>query len=460
MRSREFTLLTESRGVTARAPGETYVSDSDPSDILTIQNIDIISPPNAQNYETPEELLDAVAEFIPPGGTKIDDNQFVPGTGANASRAALIATVKDASGSTQYWVRFVRTIPPQGVHTMWKTLRGYKFSKGSKEESIPIKPADLVPDENSRSPMQLAKLIKNGVNQQVKGTQYEPLAPIMSQAVDLALRGQVSPIKGGAEYSRVVAKYGGEYLGPIAVIQGGVTKGDISKMLDQFGIPSLAGTTVRFPSGTTEELIDSVFTLPNGTELNVSTKIHKGGGAASSLSGIVKQMNPAIRKKYPTASNIIDILGMGSAVGGPIKAAFELGILDAKDVAAFNKIDKSSQDIKSVGSAKLRKIIQNQGYREGSDTRSDYRVFYHALAAIVNQIIIKVNAMPEFTKAMLAALNNNNYLQLVTDARETGKDLTLDYYGKFPAVFEGKPQLYNKSYFVTGQKGRLGFKLM
>ena len=225
-------------------------------------------------------------------------------------------------------------------------------------------------------------------------------------------------------------------------------------------IDTLAGSTIRFPAGTTEELIDSILTLPNGVELNVSTKIHKGGGAASSLSGIVKQMTPAIRKKFPTASKIIDILGTGSAVGGPIRAALELGILDEKDVIAFNKIDKASQDVKSVPSAKLRKIIQAQGYRDGANVRSDYRVFYHALAAIVNQIIIKVNAMPEFSKAMLAALNNNNYLQLVTDARTVGKDLTLDYYGKFPAVFEGKPQLFNKSYFVTGQKGRLGFKLV
>jgi hypothetical protein len=59
---------------------------------------------------------------------------------------------------------------------------------------------------------------------------------------------------------------------------------------------------------------------------------------------------------------------------------------------------------------------------------------------------------------MMAALNNNNYLQLVTDVRNSGKDdITIDYYGKFPAVFQGRPEIRNKSYFVTGQKCRLGF---
>jgi hypothetical protein len=463
MRSKEFlpeSVITESRGVTARDPGQTYVNDTNPGDILTVQSVDIITPPGALQFETTEEMLNAVDQSIPPGAVQIDDNKPTLGTGPGSSKAAIIATVINASKQIQCWVRYVKAIPPTGPHTLWQTLRGYKFSQGSKEESIPIKPADIILDDRPRSAMQLAKEIKVGVANQVNGTQYQALAPIMTQAVDLAVRGQTGNIKGGAEYSRVVGKYGGEYLGPIAVIQGGVTKGDIAKMMQTFKIDSLAGTTIRFPQSKEEELIDSIFTLPNGTQLNVSTKIHKGGGAASSLSGVAAQLTDEITEKFPTGSMIIDTLGTMSAVDGPLFVAQQLGILNNRDINDFNMISKSERNIRAITNPKLFKIVQGQGYLKDAEKNPAYRVFYHALTAIVNQVIKKVNAMPEFHSAMLAALNNNNYLQLVTDVRNAGKDITIDYYGKFPAVFQGRPEIRNKAYFVTGQKGRLGFKLV
>jgi hypothetical protein len=344
---------------------------------------------------------------------------------------------------------------------MWQTLRGYKFSQGSKEESIPIKPTDIIKDETPRSPQALAKAVSAGIAQQVNGTPYQNLAPIMDQAINLALSGTVAPIKGGAEYSRIVGKYGGEYLGPIAIIAGGVTKGDITKMLKAFKIESLAGTTIRFPKNAGEELIDSIFTLPNGSELNVSTKIHKGGGAASSLSGVSKQLTGKIRAKHPVGSMIIDNLGTMSAVDGPLFVAQALGILDEQDVNDILAISKSERNIRSITNPKVFKMVQAQGYQKDAEKNPAYRVLWHALTAVVNQVIGRVNVMPEFHNAMLAALNNNNYLQLVTDVRNSGKDdITIDYYGKFPAVFQGRPEIRNKAYFVTGQKGRLGFKLV
>lgn len=459
MRAKEF--LSESRGVTARDPGQTYVSNTDPSDVLTMQSVDIITPQGMPQFETAEEMLAAVDAALPAGAVKIEDNKPVMGDGQGATKAAIVATVTDTDNKTQFWVRYIRAVPPQGVHTMWQTLRGYKFSQGSKEESIPIKPTDIIKDESPRSPQSLANAVKIGIAQQVKGTPYQNLAPIMDQAVNLALTGTVAPIKGGAEYARVVGKYGGEYLGPIAVIEGGVTKGDISKMLKAFKLTTLAGTTIKFPQDAGEELIDSIFLLPNGSELNVSTKIHKGGGAASSLSGVAKQLNDKIRAKFPVGSMIIDNLGTLSAIDGPLFVAQALGILDERDVNDILSISKSERNIRSITNPKVLKMVQAQGYQKDAEKNPAYRVLWHALTAVVNQVINRANVMPEFHNAMMAALNNNNYLQLVTDVRNSGKnDITIDYYGKFPAVFQGRPEIRNKAYFVTGQKGRLGFKLI
>lgn len=456
MRFNEFKpLLTESRGVTARTAGEVYTSTTDSSDQLTIQHIDIVVPPGAKNFETSEEMLDAVNTAIPPDEVKIEDNKPT-----NSSRAAIVATVTDSEDQTQYWVRYIKEIPAAGVHGTWLTLKGYKLDQGTRTESIPIKATDIIKDDSPRTPAAVAAAVKQGIAGAVANTNHQAVVPIINTAVDLALKGQTAPIKDGAKYLNIVAKYGGEYLGPIAITQGGVISGDIKDMLTKFKLPSLSGATIVFPQNTQEELIDSILKMPNGVSINVSTKVHKGGGAASSLSGVAKQLTPAIMKKHPVGSQIIMDLGTQTSVVGPAKAALDLGIIDQADYNALLAVGKASKNIKDLKTKRLQKMTLAQGMEEGANQRDEYRVLWHALTAIVNAVITKVNPMPEFQQAMLAALNNNNYLQLITDAKPSGNDLTLSYYGKFPAVFQGKPQLRNKSYFVTGQKGRLGFKLV
>ena len=61
---RAYQFITESRGVTARTSGETYVSDTNSDDVLTIQNIDVL-PDNASGYENYEELEAALDIAIP-----------------------------------------------------------------------------------------------------------------------------------------------------------------------------------------------------------------------------------------------------------------------------------------------------------------------------------------------------------------------------------------------------------
>jgi len=445
---RAFELL-ESRGVTARAPGETYVSDTDPSDILTIQDITVLPNEGGDSYEDMDQMMQAVDSVIPDTNTRVDDNKPNSGT-----RAAIIASVTDSNNQPQYWVRYIRAIPPQGVHTMWKTLKGYKFSKGAEQESVPIKPSDLVPDENYRSATELAQQIKAGTKD------LGELGEVMEMAVDQALAGTSQPIPGGNKYYNVLQKYGGEYLGPIALMSkpSSVT-GDTAEMMRQFGLNNFAGARVMFPQDTAMELIDSVIMTQDGRSIQVSSKISTSGGAASSLSGIYKQMTPEIKQRFPEGAKIIELLATESSVNGPLKVARMLNVIDNNDIQAMANLDKRTQNIGDLQSERLQQMTQAQGVAAGTQDRPDYRVFWHALTAVMNAVIPVVNASEEFKNAMLEVLNNNEYVQLVTKANQQGEAVTMQYYTKFPAVFKGAPQLVNKTYFATGQKGRIGFKL-
>lgn len=444
---RAFELL-ESRGVTARAPGETYVSDTDPSDILTIQDITVL-PAEGDSYEDMDQMMQAVDSAIPDTNTRIDDNKPNSGT-----KAVILATVSDKDGKGQTHVRYIRAIPPQGVHTMWKTLNGYKFSKGAEQESIPIKPSDLVPDENYRSATELAQQIKTGSND------LGELGEVMEMAVDQALAGTNQPIPGGDKYYNVLQKYGGEYLGPIALMSkpNSVT-GDTAKMMQQFGLNNFAGSRVMFPQDTAMELIDSVIMTQDGRSIQISSKISTSGGAASSLSGVYKQMTPEIEQRFPEGANIVKLLATESSVNGPLKVARMFNIIDDSDIQAMANLDKRTQNIGDLQSERLQQMTQQQGVANGTQERPDYRVFWHTLTAVMNAIIPVVNANENFKNAMLEVLNNNEYVQLVTKAVKQGDAVSMQYYTKFPAVFKGAPQLVNKTYFATGQKGRIGFKL-
>lgn len=517
MRYSDFKLV-ESRGVTARGAGEVYVNVSDPDKTLAIQQIYVISPantntpnkpslstayinqlktefeknPDAANatviinkstfanlkdltsagipmlsdmankelasrnvagaFETAEDMLAAVDENIPAGATKVEDNKS-----SFKTRAAIIAHTINQDSEDEWHVRYVEKIPPTGVHGLWKTFNGYQYAKSAKQENVPIKPADIILDDTPRTSVELAREVKNNVSKKLSGTKEEVLINPIHDAVDQALSGTTNPIQMPKEFVTVVAKYAGEYLGPISVASGKNTNGDIKKMLDVLNVPTLAGTRVVFPRSKSEELIDSIFILPNGTRLGVSTKMKQGSGAASSLSGVAKLLNEEIEQKYPTGSQIIKLLGRESAIDGPLQVAKMYDIIDDNDIDAFKKLNKNSRNILDLQSSRLQNLTKKQNTRDVNDP--SYRVFFHTLTAITNEMVMRVNKNTEFTDTMLAALNNNNYLQLLTESKQSGQGVIFNYFGKFPIVFAGKPQLENKTYFSTGQKGRIGFKL-
>lgn len=528
MRYSDFKLV-ESRGVTARNAGEVYVSTSNPDNTLTIQQIYVVAPDlnaapskasistgyidtlktqftknpdskaakdiidrstapqlkdlsaagipvlsdlarqalgsrrTAGAFDSVQEMLDAVDQNIPQGAVKVEDNKPTA-----KSRAAIIAHTINQDNEDEWHVRYVEKIPAAGVHGLWKTFNGYQYAKAAKQENVPIKPADLIPDDNPRSMDQLITELKTNLERKLAGTEYSDLIQILSTAIDLAAQGAIEIIPNSADYANVISKYGGEFLGIIALAKGGVRKGDIEKMLNAMNMDSLVGSEVIFPPNKAQELIDSFLITPNGTQLGISTKIHEGGGAASSLSGVAKLINADIARKFPKGAKIIRLLGTAAAGSkdptqapnlGIVIAAKEYGLINDEDISSLANIDPGATDIEVITAPNLKRMTKSQGIDPRTINNPSYRVWYHALAAIANDLIITVNKDQEFKDAMMAALNNNNYLQMLTDVRKRGDGITIDYYGKFPLVFKGSPVLSNKVYFATGQKGRIGFKL-
>ena len=441
--------ISESRGVTGRAPGDKYVSAANPNDVLTMVDVKVIAPDEGA-YGSAEELENAIETVLPAGANVIQDNKP-----SSSSLAAIVAELTDPAGNPQFWIRYIQRVPDQGVDKLWKTLRGYKYGKGAAEESLPIKPTDLVNDEQFKTPANLEKEITRNLTTALGGSNAD-LIPVMQDAMKQARAGTEQPIPGAAPYYNVLVKYGGEYLGPMALIDGNNQKGNTPEALDAYGLKTLKGSTVMFPQDSAFALVDSFIKAPNGQEIGISSKAHTGGGAASSLNGVSNQLTDEIRAEFPQGSEIIDILGTTPARVGPLRVAKMYGLINDKDIQEIATMSKKTQDPAELRSPRLRKLLAKV---KPDTSKPGYRVYYHLLAGIVETIIPLVNAEPEFKGAMIAALNNNKFLQLMAKGKKSGNDVILDYYTKFPAVYEGAPKLSNKGYYSTGQNGRLGFKL-
>ncbi len=443
--------VIESRGVTARVAGERYINDKDTNDYRVIQSIKVINPPKTPAYKTPEELQAAIKDYLPKNAKVVNDNKQ-----GSDLRAAIIVKVATPADDEEYWIRYIKAVPPTGVHHMWQTLRGYSYDNPrSASEKIKLKPSDLIKDESPKNLKQLAIEIMSSV----EAMGDEELTDAMRQAVGHAVKGEDIQIKNAVKFATAISKYAGEYLGAMVLMSGKLIKGDIKKAMDALDIKTLKGSKITFPQARLQELYDSTLTTSDGKILQISTKMHKTG-SGSSLSGVVKQLNDDIELKNPKGAKILRMLGGEiSGEAGVFKAAQEYKILSSSDIKEMLSMDKGSKDPNIIKSSRLKQLFANQKVTAGAPKRFGYTIRRHLMAAIANQTVKTINTDDEVLKTLMLALNNNNYLQVVTETSIAGKDVTMKFYTKYPTEFSGKPQLQNIAFWSTGEQGRIAFAL-
>lgn len=444
-------IIDESRGVTARLAGEKYINDKDPNDYRIIQSIDVINPEDAPAFNTVEELMDAIHKKLPPNAKMIYDNKI----GADL-KAAIIAKVSTPSNDVEYWVRFIKAVPPTGVHKLWQTLRGFSYDNPrSASEKIKLKPSDLIKDEKPRNLNELSTDIKKSIEE----LGDVELTNAMTQAIDQAVKGDNIIIKDSVKYATAISKYAGEYLGAMLLMSGKLVDGDIKKAMSSLGISSLKNSKITFPQARLQELYDSTLTTTDGKKLQISTKMHKTG-SASSLSGVVKQLNSKIEKKYPRGAKILKMLG-GEVSGeaGVLKAAVEYKIITNSDVEEVTNMNLGSKDPNIIKSPQLKELLLGQKTSAGATLRPGYTIRRHLMAAIANRTVGIINKDNEVLSTLMIALNNNNYLQVVTKTTISDNNVLMDFYTKYPTEFSGKPQLQNAAFWSTGEQGRIAFSL-
>lgn len=461
-----FSVLTEkSRGLLFRAKGDRFFKGKrdNPESVLLFDKAEYY-PGQPGSYETYEEMIEAYTELA---------NQYQGMQALNkptrASKAfAVIELIDEKTRGSVYFARFFNEIKPD-MSGSWANSDmnslGYQLEKEtSLKASYGLKPSDIFP-----APARF-KNIYELLNAFKQPEATQPFVPGFEMLyVD---KPQFPVFEGATEFFTAIRDDLGEIIGPVALIQGlNCGTGAQAAARDLLEGGDYSGSSISFPSGKTNGLVDSYIVTPSGVEIGISSKGEKG--ATASIKNVADGIDyvrvkgsdeqKKLLKKYAKEIKLIERIGKESTIDFPLNYAIEQNILSPEAADAI-------RGLITVGAKSLEQVEMDEdtaveisnllGYKGAKTQLPNYNVGYHALSAIADIIANRVNSDPKFGEACLKFLNSSPIIQLHMKAnkQKDGDVSVVGFESKYPPNFRGTVALDpSKNYSATAAGGRMNF---
>ena len=453
MRFTEFSKqLTEGRGVFARTPndppfsavpGNTFgAKEGDPYKFLGVQPF----PDNGQ-YETDEQLDAKLAEV-----EKLLTAQIIWRNQRAKNMAFALAGFMGPNNKPIYFGKFFKDISGN-MHGKWDNdeLPGLRPElKASKKGRAGLKPQDVLgaKDTFTNGKELLTTVLNNP-------TLDENIKAGMS---DFA-QGKLPSFPNSADNFEAIRDNLGEIIQTLALTSG-LVGGDADEarrvVLKNAAWQNLS---INFPGGKTAGLVDSYLRSGN-LSLGVSSK--GGTGADASAKNIYDAIVDAakagkdLRKEYPVAADITEIIATNSMIAGPLKLAVKFEMMSNENASEVVSHIKNAEMDKNKLSEWAQEILTHWGMKEPQG----WNYGWWLLANIAKDVAQKINGIPEFGQQCVGILNNASMIQLYTDAN-AGKDGSVNVTGfkaVYPPRFSGTVLLNaGKGYNARGATQRMAF---
>ena len=453
MRFTEFSKhLTEGRGVFARTPndppfsavpGNTFgAKEGDPYKFLGVQPF----PDNGQ-YETAEQLDAKLAEV-----EKLLTAQIIWRNQRAKNMAFALAGFMGPNNKPIYFGKFFKDISGN-MHGKWDNdeLPGLRPElKASKKGRAGLKPQDVLgaKDTFTNGKELLTTVLNNP-------TLDENIKAGMS---DFA-QGKLPSFPNSADNFEAIRDNLGEIIQTLALTSG-LVGGDADEarrvVLKNAAWQNLS---INFPGGKTAGLVDSYLRSGN-LSLGVSSK--GGTGADASAKNIYDAIVDAakagkdLRKEYPVAADITEIIATNSMIAGPLKLAVKFEMMSNENASEVVSHIKNAEMDKNKLSEWAQEILTHWGMKEPQG----WNYGWWLLANIAKDVAQKINGIPEFGQQCVGILNNASMIQLYTDAN-AGKDGSVNVTGfkaVYPPRFSGTVLLNaGKGYNARGATQRMAF---
>ncbi len=444
-----------SRGLTARSPGEVFKKGDD--EIVFDSIVSFPADSETFNaYETKDETTDNVNAWAEQNG--IQEVNFTN----SPNKAALVAVFKRDDKPIAF-VRYLKAMRSHkdGLWTDFTKKTGYERQQiTSMAEKLPLKPSDLVKTEKVLTIDQLVSTVITNIR---ASDAPDDIKEQSEQLINTFYNKKDVFVSGAAKYATAYVKYIGELLAPIALFNNYKTEGDYEEservLLGEQGY-SYSDLSVMFPMSVSNPLHDSiVLTSDEAVKVGISSKAKSGGGAAASVTGLIKTLNEKVPQEWKDQNKgvveILETINDNSQVMGPLVLGVKFGIITEKEKEYIRqrviekskkRIPKNLKDVANVIAANTDK----PGYTDG----------YHLLAGVAKKVGDAINATDEFDRGVRAILNRSSMVQVYTSVKKKGDDLKFDTFKvKYPPVFDGRVIADpSKNYYAAGCGGKLGFK--
>jgi hypothetical protein len=464
-----YSIINEkSRGLLYREKGDRFFKGdrNNPTEALIFDNVQYFpgQPPSKPGaYESSEEMFTAYQELEKQIGNITPVNQHNKSTKA----FALLTLIDETTKQPVYYARFFQQIFPD-MAGAWKNsdLDNYQLDKKtSLKASYKLKPSDLFPGNARFSSIgALWDTLQNS-------SAASPYLPGLSMLFE---SNPEFPIFAGmGDQETAIRDDLGEIIGPIALIQN-MDMGTGAKAADKDLNDSRGwgGSSLSFPSGKTNGLVDSYFTTPSGVEIGVSSKGESGATAsvkniADGITYVRTKGSPDQKKllnTYKDQIEVIDAIGTAGSIDFPINYGIEYGLIspEAADyIRQLIKYGAKSLEEYPSDDDNVTNEVQALIDAKGADTsRSNYNVGFHALASLAREVANTINSDPKFGEACLKFLNSSPIIQLhmyVKKLKDDSVEVT-KFISKYPPNFQGTVGLDpSKNYSSTMAGGRMSF---
>jgi len=410
--------LAESRGLSARKPGEIYRRGEGDDNQIVFR--DLTFYPKVGSYATREETEGVFDQVQAELGRPIE----LINQPSNSLRAFAVATFDTAVGP-RYLAKFAKEIKPHRTsNTFFQTADipgGFSQTdaRGSKEK-VGYKPSDVLTEFKSQTPESI--LAQIGAKFGLESTEYQA-AVIIASADSFP----VSVPAGNMDFAGF-RDYFCEMLQPIVLIRGIPVRGNAGKAAEVFLDGSYEDCVVSFNQSVSGGLYDSLIISPAGKQIKLSSKGAKGAMASSvNLLKSVRELEAAgmtqFREQYAETVRILEIIDRGDHNSGPLELAIDLGMItraEAQQVLGLAKYTGDPNfDIDQVPglSANLKKIYHDRTAEDASKIIP----INHMVSSIAYKVCNEINTKTDFSEAAADILNNSAFVQMYTEAKK-GRD--------------------------------------
>lgn len=460
----------------------------------------VVFPEQGDREDDPAQITQQIIDYVNSQQIAIQDALTLPPqagfTTPEKAGAAMVLTFQDDTNNKKIAFIALKNTKKPGAYPiflqtkLFSDLTGYVqlSGKAGEEDQVSgiqqraltnLKPVGILPTNKEIAADDVANEVEAYI--QTRDDLSDDIKTQVVQLLQTVTEGQKVPVPGAQQYAKSYEIDLGETAAPIALVKKQLLSGAWADAEQGMSVDFSQTRGIIFPNDPAEKLYDSYMIIDDNQRIRVSSK-DKQGGAKASVSGVVDDINnyperyeglfdPATNPGFDELLEIVTVIkdpdmsfvstSPNWRRNGSIAGALELGvksevITTEQAQRILEIIDSDQQYVDDLGD--LQELLRFKGTDD--DSRPDYRIGWHLLAAVAAGAADSINKKYPIDKFFKAVLEKSNMIQVKTSLAKTADGACFNNFTViYPPVFTGTIRLDAGSNFYATRRpvGKMGF---